>query len=318
MKQMLWAYYLMLSEHMWRDPLSPAPGLYLPTEYTEENKTEMEAWDEIIRFLPTQGFNAVVIDVGDAIQYERHPEISAPNAWSKELTKKKLDEMRALGLTPIPKLNFSACHCAWLKMYRRRISTPEYYQVCADVIDEVCEVFGYPELIHLGMDEEYETNQRVLSSIIVRREELWWHDLEFLFKCCEKNGARPWVWSDYYWKHPEVFKKRMPKSVLQSNWFYFLMVDEETCDPSGWITAFKAFQELEDLGYDQVPTPSTWANGNCTMQTVAHCKEIIAPERLKGFMTASWYHTNMDDIYFLKHDAHRLYMAKKEYYPELL
>jgi len=315
MKEKLWIYYMYLSDHMWEDESSPPFGLYLPKPYKEEISTQMEAWDEIINFLPSQGFNAVLVDVGDGIQYETHPEISAPNAWSKDLMKKKLDEMRALGLTPLPKLNFSAGHDTWTKQYRRRISTPEYYQFCEDVIGEVSELFGTPELFHLGMDEEYPNNQRALECMIVRNEELWWHDVNFLFKCCEKNGTRPWVWSDYYWIHPDQFTKRMSKSVMQSNWFYFLMVDEEKSDPSGWETAFRAFHELEELGYDQIPTPSTWNNGSCTRQTVAHCKEVIAPEHLRGFMTAAWYKTTMDDIYFLKHDAHRLKMAKDIYYP---
>ena len=40
--------------------------------------------------------------------------------------RKELDRMRALGLEPLPKLNFSTCHDAWLKDYHRMISTPQY------------------------------------------------------------------------------------------------------------------------------------------------------------------------------------------------
>ena len=316
MKEMLWIYFLRLSEHITYDKLSPSQALYLPKPYTDEVATEVEAWDEIVRFLPSQGFNTVLIDLGDGLIYDSHPEIAAPNAWSKAFFRQKLDEMRALGLTPLPKLNFSAGHSTWMKEYRRRTSTPEYYQFCDDLIDEVCELFDHPSLFHLGMDEEYPNNQLWKESILVRNEELFWHDLNLLFSRCERNGARPWVWSDYCWIHPDIFVRRMPRSVLQSNWFYFLMLNEKTAEPAGWETAFRTFQKLEDLGFDQIPTPSTWANKNCTRQTVAHCKTIIAPEHLKGFMTAPWYNTCMDDIYFLKHDAHRMKMAKDIYYPE--
>ena len=315
MDSMMWIYFLTLSDHIGYDQYSEPEALYFPKPYKEEISTEEEAWDEIVRFLPSQGFNTVLIDLGDGVIYDSHPEIAAPNAWSKDKIKRKLDEMRALGLNPLPKLNFSTGHSNWMKDYRRRTSTPEYYRLCEDLITEACELFDHPKLFHLGMDEEYPQNQLWKESIIVRNETLFWHDWNFLFGCCEKNGARPWVWSDYYWIHPEIFVRRMPTSVLQSNWYYFLMLNETTADPKGWENAFRTFQKLEDLGYDQIPTTSTWANSNSTRQVVAHCKEIIPTERLKGFMTAPWHLTNMDDIYYLKHDAHRMKMAKDIYYP---
>ena len=50
---------------------------------------------------------------------------------------------------------------------------------------------------------------------------------------------------------------------------------------------------------------------------VAHGKSIIDESRLYGFATAAWHRTTMDDIYFLKHDAHRLAMAKEKFYPKM-
>ena len=313
---MIWAFYMTLGEHMWQDETSPAPGLYLPKAYSEEMRTELEAWDEIISFLPSQGINTVLIDVGDGVRLDSYPDIAVPNAWTKDFLRKKLDEMRALGLTPLPKLNFSSAHNAWMKQYRRMTATPAYYDFCREVIAEVCELFGGPGYFHLGLDEEYPENQRHKDMMIVRGAELWRHDSLFLFDCCEKNGARPWIWSDYFWKYPEEFKSYMPKSVVQSNWFYFnMLANGKDCDPPGWERAFNAFGELEALGYDQIPTGSTWANETANMQVVAHCKNTVAPERLLGFMTAAWYSTEMRHIYTLKNDAHRLALAKKENYP---
>lgn len=103
--------------------------------------------------------------------------------------KQKLDEIRAKGMVPIPKLNFSCCHHTWLKEYRRMVSTPIYYQVCADLIREVCELFDYPELFHLGMDEENVGNQRFRECVHIRRGDLLWHDLYFYFREVEKHGG---------------------------------------------------------------------------------------------------------------------------------
>ena len=102
-KQKMWAYMLKLSSNMWGDIGADLP--YAP--FDKELTTDDDTWKEVVDFLPTQGFNAVLIDVGDGIQYESHPEVSIPGAWSKDKLKKQLDYMRSLGLTPIPKLNFS-------------------------------------------------------------------------------------------------------------------------------------------------------------------------------------------------------------------
>jgi hypothetical protein len=80
------------------------------------------------------GMNMVVIDVGDAIEYASHPEISVKNAWSSTRLGEELARLRSLGLEPIPKLNFSTAHDQWLHDYSRMVSTPVYYKVCAEVI----------------------------------------------------------------------------------------------------------------------------------------------------------------------------------------
>ena len=100
----------------------------------------------------------------------------------------------------------------------------------------------------------------------------------------EKGGARPWIWSDYVWHHPETFIEKMPKSVLQSNWYY----GEEFEDDATYVNAYLV---LEEHGYDQVPTGSNWSNPVNFGKTVAYCGERIKPPRLKGFLQAPWHPT---------------------------
>jgi len=316
-EQKIWAYFLQLSIHMWDDENTQPRGMYLAPRYTDENGCDVATWDELVRFIAERKYNMCVIDVGDGIQYESHPEISAPDAWSKDFLKKKLDEMRALGIEPIPKLNFSACHHCWLREYRRMVSTPTYYRVCADVIAEVCEAFGYPRLFHLGMDEENAPNQVYREMTIIRGEKLLWHDMDFFFRECEKHGARPWVWSDYYWHHPDLFRKYMPKSVMQSNWFYY-MFREDPARPGHLYTAIETYEELDRLGYDQIPGCSTWNNNTNTFQTLAFCKDRLNDALLKGFLTIPWTSNKADDEYMMKNDAHRLFVARQKVYPETL
>ena len=147
---MIWAYLIHLSANMWGD--TEDSKAYEP--YRPQLITDDEVWKQTVDYLPSQGFNTLVIDLGDGVQYESHPEIAIPGAWSKDKLKAELDRIRSIGLTPLPKLNFSACHDIWMKDYSRMLSTKPYYEFCKDIITEVAELFGNPELFHLGLDEE--------------------------------------------------------------------------------------------------------------------------------------------------------------------
>ena len=317
-KDMIWGFMLYLSDHMWTDETSKGGWYDYEASYNENISTDIAVWDRIIAFLGERRFNLVLVDVGDGIKFESHPEISAPNAWDKDFLKKKLDEMRAMGIEPIPKLNFSAGHDTWMKKYRRLISTPEYYRFCADVIAEVCEVFGYPRLFHLGLDEESAAMQKNYEMITVRGEDLWWHDAYFLFKECEKHGARPWVWSDYLWHNEEAFLKHMPKSVLQTNWYYQPFANWQGTIYTHRDRPIACYEILEKHGYDQLPCGSTWSCKQNLYQTMEHAKKYIADERLYGFLTAPWNSTNAEDYYTLLADASRFYYARKKAFPESL
>ena len=95
------------------------------------------------------------------------------------------------------------------------------------------------------------------------------------------------VWSDYAWHKPEVFFRKMPRSVLQSNWYYGKEFDQNKLkDPTK--TYVNLYNDLEKYGYDQIPTGSNHSVGTNFESTVEYCKKIIDPSRLDGFMTAPW------------------------------
>ena len=323
--EMIWSYFINLSNHMWDDENTPPRALYEAPIYQENNNVDIPLWDDVVKFLKEKKFNMVVVDVGDGVRFETHPEISAPDAWDKDFLKAKLDEMRAAGLEPIPKLNFSCGHNTWMKEYRKMVSSSIYYTVCADLIGEVCELFGTPRFFHLGLDEEKPSNAmlKYREAVRVRNAALWWHDAYFFFSEVEKHGVRPWIWSDYFWDNPDLFAQKMPKSVLQSNWFYNAFRKKEDYPAnSNHLTMMGAYEKLEALGYDQVPCCSLCSGliSNChnLYETMAYCKEKIAPERLKGFMVAPWAFTDEAMRYYLFDNAHRFYRARERVYPDTL
>jgi len=283
--QLIWANLLHLSVNMWND---------VPPQYSEELRFDVPLWNELTERMADSGFNMVVIDVGDAVQLQSHPEIAVRNAWSPERLREELTRLRGLGLEPIPKLNFSTGHDIWLKEYSYQVSTPVYYQVTADVIAEVAELFDTPRFFHIGMDEETAQHQRRQQLAIMRQHDLWWHDLNYLADKVTEAGSRPWIWSDHAWRIPDEFYQRMPKSILQSNWYYGPGFDT---DPSGRPRELGsgeyhlAYLDLNDNGYDQIPTGSTWSCEENFERTVEYCAKHVDPARLLGFLQTPWLMT---------------------------
>jgi len=289
----LWGALFHMGTNMWSDIPVKSWGPFKPEDLhlvcaADHLRFDETVWRTLTSRMRAAGMNLLVIDLGEALQYQSHPELSVKNSWPIEKFRAELVRLRAMGIEPIPKLNFSTTHDAWLKEYGRQVSTSAYYRVCEDLLREVIAIFDKPRFFHLGYDEETAAHQSQYGYVVVRQGELWWHDFLFLAKMVEDLGVRPWIWSDYYWNHPEEFLKRMPKSVLQSNWHYGVSFDPTK------EKAIQTYLELDKAGFDQVPTGSNWSNDVNFRETVRFCKDRLAPDRLKGFLMAPWFFTLKD------------------------
>lgn len=277
-----WGYLVHIGYNMWERIKAPdLPKRAHRRVAKSYLRCNQKLWDKIVRDLADAGANLLVIDLGEAVQYQSHPELAVRNAWSHDRLRKQLQRLRKLGIEPIPKLNFSTAHDAWLGPYGRMIATDTYYGVCKDLIDEVIHLFDQPRLFHLGMDEETAQHQRFDDMAVIRQYDLWWHDLHFLADQVQRHNVRPWVWSDYMWHHPDRFFRHMPKSILQSNWYY-----DKTFRKT--IGPVKAYLDLEAHGYDQIPTGSNHSHRQNFSDTVRYCQPRIDPTRLHGFLQTVW------------------------------
>lgn len=282
----IWASLLHLSFNMWEEYISP----HRPFRgFRPDLELSESLWNDAIRKMADEGINMVVIDLGDAVRYESHPEIAVNNAWTTSRLKTELDKMRKLGLEPIPKMNFSAGHDTWMGKYSRMVSTEKYYQVCSNLISEVCSLFDKPRFFHLGLDEETYSHQSHQNYIVVRQNDVWWKDFYFLVDEVEKQGGRAWIWPDYMlWNNPEQFFKKMPKSVVQGNWYYGENFNLDQLSERSRLYV-QAYLDLDVHGYDQIPTGSYHAeNEKSIMNTVKFCSENINESRLLGFLQSFW------------------------------
>ncbi len=278
---MIWAHLVHLSFNMWEDRIEPSLAF---RGYRSYLRFDAPVWGDILQKMAHAGMNMVVIDLGDGVQYRSHPEIAVENAWTVETLKQEISRVRDLGMEPIPKLNFATTHDAWMGDYGRRVSTDEYYTLCSDLIEEVIGIFDGPRFFHLGMDEETADHQRYFHHVVVRQNELYWHDFHFLCECVTKADVRPWVWSDYVWHHPDLFYKEMSPQVLQSNWYYRLEFGDDN-------PTVKTYNDLDEHGYDQIPTGSNHLHPESFGMTVDYCKRHIATEHLLGFLQTTWMPT---------------------------
>ena len=294
------AVLLHMGLNMWGDWRMAGEVAEEGRQYTPDHVRFDEAiWRKLIDHMVTRRMNMVVIDLGEFMKFPSHPELAVKGSWEPDRLRAEVQRLKGLGLEPIPKLNFSTTHDAWLQIYQRMIATQKYYQVVRDLIRDVVEVFGKPRLFHLGFDEEVIGNQQGMSYVCLRQGELWWHDFLYTIRCVEEAGSRAWVWSDYGWHHPDYFT-RCPKSVMQSNWYY----DEANADFSldekvnAHAYRLKEFYNLEKAGFDQIPCGTNWVGwkrreakvgaDDVIGKLVPYCRKIIAPERLKGFLMAPW------------------------------
>ncbi|MBR4767683.1 MAG: hypothetical protein IK088_01775 [Lachnospiraceae bacterium] len=312
---MLFAYFLQISNHMWISPDYDRKPWSNQDVWNENNNIDIDVFDELVDFMAARFVNGLVIDVGDGVKLDSHPEIAAPDAWSKEFLKKKLDALRAKGIEPLPKLNFSCGHNMWMKDWQFRVGSPEYDQFCKDCIREVSELFGKPRFFHLGLDEESPV-QKHKAIAVYRHPVEFWRFANEMFRTVEECGSRPWVFSDYYWHHPDVFEKNMPRSVVQSNWHYGQM--NPTPRDSSSYTAVITYNKLEELGYDQIPVPSHFCNALNANQVLDYCKEVISPEHLLGFNDIPWHNTTRREKYTHMADIDRFYLARVKHFPETL
>ena len=254
-------------------------------------------WHDVSEKLRTKGANTIVLSLGEAVRYPSHPELAVKGSWSPEKLRTELQRLRAMGFEVLPKLNFSTTHDVWLGEYARMVSTRKYYQVCSEIIADVMEIFDTPRLFHLGFDEEWEYHQRTYEYCVMRQGELWWHDFLWFVKEVERYGVRAWAWSGEK-NNPEEFRRRMPKSVLQSPWLYMGFKDPQ------YVKDIIPYDQLVEWGYDILPCGSNCYGVYTNFeQNVRHCREHYPHNLIKGFMHASWLEVTEGEgkgIYFDK------------------
>ena len=86
-------------------------------------------WNDLLRQMADAGMNLVVIDLGDGVRYDSHPEIAVENAWTPERLR---GELRRCGRWAWSRSRSSTSRPPTTpgSADSRMVSTPRYYAVC--------------------------------------------------------------------------------------------------------------------------------------------------------------------------------------------
>ena len=314
------AMLIHLGSNMWCDVYTPADEKRVPSVQAVKKyknpwcdksrvdylRADFGIWRDVTAAMARAKLNMIVIDLGEALVYPSHPELGVKGSWAPSKMREELARLREMGLEPIPKLNFSATHNAWMKDWRYRIATPEYLKTTRELIEDAVEIFGGPRFVHIGYDEETIGHQGTWGRyefIACRRGELWWHDFLYTVDCVRKAGSRAWCFSDQIWYEPELFRSRMPKDVVQCPWNFN---DKDPKRP--WYR--DQIDDIAALGMDLIPDCGQYPSQNVqtanggeswtytpidraddeteTRKMMAYCAKHVPQAQLKGFIGCPW------------------------------
>lgn len=192
----------------------------------------LELW---LNKLSGLGYNAVIWEVEDNVQWETCPQCSSSQAFSKKEFSRLLDICRSLGLEPIPLLQ-TIGHCEYVLKhpeYSRLSELPDRVdQYCpmkdgvAELlnkwVDEYLDLFGDVNFFHLGADEAWSLGECPECKKYVEEHsfsELYFQHLNKIIAPLLEKGIRPIIWADMALRHSETINL-LDRRVVMCDWMY--------------------------------------------------------------------------------------------------
>ncbi len=192
----------------------------------------LEKW---LRRLARVGYDTIVWEIENNVQWETCPECVAPEAFSKKEFKRLLTLCRKLGLEPVP-LFQTLGHSEYALRHERyrplrelpdRVGqycarNPKVRVFLARWIDEYIDLFGGIRWFHLGADEA-----RMLGRCDKCRAYAEKHSISQLYidhmnavaGVVADRGVTPGIWADMLLTHPEALAK-LSRRILLFDWRY--------------------------------------------------------------------------------------------------
>jgi len=209
-------------------------GFHVDMNVAQYGRDYLEKW---LREFARLGYDTIVWEVENNIEWETCPECVSPDAFSKDEFREILALSRELGLEPIP-LFQTIAHCEYVLKHERyqhlaempgKIDqycprNPDLVPFLSRWIDEYLDVFGDVRYFHLGADEAWwmgkcekcaaYVEQHSLSSLFIEH-------VSALGRPLIERGITPIIWADMVLHHHQALDD-LPREFLLFDWMYNL------------------------------------------------------------------------------------------------
>ena len=222
------AYYIGLPTTRWGHPNDATVPVDFFIDFLRRTAVDMK-------------LNMVVIGVLQGMEFDRHPEIAGPSAYTKAEVRQIVDFLKSNGIEPVPLLQ-SLGHANWLVIPIAALredgdtSTlctrhPDSRRILADCFDEALEVFE-PKYLHCGLDEiRWQTFTKPEAELCplckgVDKREIFLDQVKWLHGFCRDHSVRMMMWGDMIIREhnggPPFFLAdtvpQLPKDITICNW----------------------------------------------------------------------------------------------------
>lgn len=271
----------------------------------------------LLENLAAMGYNAILWEVEDKIQWETCPECVHPEAFTKEEFSELLAYSRSLGLEPIPLLQTLGhgeyvMSCSEYAQLREVEEYTDCYCVCKpgvstllkNWIGEYLELFGDIAEFHLGGDEAYSFGQCPVCAEEIRKHDtlsLAMSHYALITEPLIRAGVRPNIWFDMLIHHPEEVEPHLPllKRFRIWDWQYNRSLEEPSLETMDMLQ--------NRFGLDVIPCSASRAWGDRVGCPAVHrannaaaTAKLAVDRGLSGYCTTSWS-VRLVDIALQKH-----------------
>lgn len=266
-----------------------------------------------IRLAGILHYTHIVIEFWGMFKFDCLSELSWPNAFSKDIIKDIIREVRELGMEPIPFLNHlgHASMCRILsgkhvvldqnprlaeffleEGWEWNIHNEATINLLSNMRKELCEVFGKGEYFHIGCDEAHMITAGAHMS----------NYLSKLTNQVEKEGRKPLLWADMLMAHEELDNTVSPNSEdVPSQYFVACKTEADansvlnSLSPNSILVDWqyetkhaplKTFLILNNKGFNVIEAPwFDYDNIDAAIKTIEDYNGY-------GIMVTTWNNTN--------------------------
>ena len=97
--RMMWAYLAQFGMKLWER-----------RKHYTDLKLDESMWKSLTERAGEVGVNVFVFDLAEGMVFPSHPELAVKGSWEPERMKDEIARLKGMGMTAVPKLNFSTSH----------------------------------------------------------------------------------------------------------------------------------------------------------------------------------------------------------------